>query len=226
MKNLYQRFRFPPSIIRHTVWRYNRTVAPLFSLAVWIVLAGISIGSAQVSQGTTDGEWRAYGADKAGTKYSPLDQIDRANFSDLKIAWRWQSVDGFLSKTTANGGEWWSSRDAIVERLEQETPNLYREQNTPNYSSFQATPLMIGGVLYFNTPLSQGVAVDARTGKTLWVFNPKSYEEGTTSMTVTWRQRGVAYWSDGDRERIFWLKALRRVGAAADGVLPLAERVL
>ena len=179
-------------------------MAPLFSLAVWIVLAGISIGSAQVSQGTTDGEWRAYGADKAGTKYSPLDQIDRANFSDLKIAWRWQSVDGFLSKTTANGGEWWSSRDAIVERLEQETPNLYREQNTPNYSSFQATPLMIGGVLYFNTPLSQGVAVDARTGKTLWVFNPKSYEEGTTSMTVTWRQRGVAYWSDGDRERIFW----------------------
>ena len=109
MKNLYQRFRFPPSIIRHTVWRYNRTVAPLFSLVVWIVLAGISIGSAQVSQGTTDGEWRAYGADKAGTKYSPLDQIDRANFSDLKIAWRWQSVDGFLSKTTANGGEWWSS---------------------------------------------------------------------------------------------------------------------
>ena len=179
-------------------------MAPLFSLAVWIVLAGISIGSAQVSQGTTDGEWRAYGADKAGTKYSPLDQIDRANVSDLKIAWRWQSVDGFLSKTTANGGEWWSSRDAIVERLEQETPNLYREQNTPNYSSFQATPLMIGGVLYFNTPLSQGVAVDARTGKTLWVFNPKSYEEGTTSMTVTWRQRGVAYWSDGDRERIFW----------------------
>ena len=83
-------------------------------------------------------------------------------------------------------------------------PNLYREQHTPNYSSFQATPLMIGGVLYFNTPLSQGVAVDARTGKTLWVFNPKSYEEGTTSMTVTWRQRGVAYWSDGDRERILW----------------------
>jgi len=64
---------------------------------------------------------------------------------------------------------------------------------------------MIGGVLYFNTPLSQGVAVDATTGETLWVFNPKSYEEGTTAMTVTWRQRGVAYWTDeiGD-ERIFW----------------------
>ena len=191
-------------MIRNIVRRYNRNVAPLLSMAAWIVLAGISIGSAQAGEGTANGEWRAYGADKAGTKYSPLDQIDQANFSNLKIAWRRPSVDGFLSKTTANGGEWWSSRDAVVERLEQETPNLYRDRNTPNYSSFQATPLMIGGVLYFNTPLSQGVAVDARTGKTLWVFNPKSYEEGTTTMTVTWRQRGVAYWTDGEKERIFW----------------------
>ena len=43
------------------------------------------------------------------------------------------------------------------------------------------------------------------TGETLWVFNPKSYEEGTTAMTGTWRQRGVAYWTDGEAdERIFW----------------------
>ena len=41
--------------------------------------------------------------------------------------------------------------------------------------------------------------------KTRWVFNPKSYEEGTTSMTGTFRQRGVAYWIDGeDDERVFW----------------------
>ena len=29
----------------------------------------------------------------------------------------------------------------------------------------QATPLMIDGVLYFNTALSQGVAVDAQIGR-------------------------------------------------------------
>ena len=64
---------------------------------------------------------------------------------------------------------------------------------------------MIGGVLYFNTPLSQGVAVDATTGETLWVFNPKVYEEGTPPMSNPWTQRGVAYWTDGnDDERIFW----------------------
>ena len=42
-------------------------------------------------------------------------------------------------------------------------------------------------------------------GETLWVFNPKSYEEGTTPMSGTFRQRGVAYWTDGGGdERIFW----------------------
>ncbi len=153
------------------------------------------------------GEWPVYGADNAGTKYSPLDQIDAGNFNNLKVAWRWRSVDGFLSKSTAAGGEWWASRDAVVEALVSERRQLYREQNSPNFSQLQATPLMIGGTLYFNTPLSQGVAVDARSGETRWVYNPKSYEEGTTAMTVTWRQRGVAYWTDGperEDERILW----------------------
>jgi len=190
---------------------------------VLLNIVSFSISDAEAQQSNTSstnpslgdndgsGEWRVYGADKAGSKYSPLEQINRDNFTDLQIAWRWQSVDAFLSKRTPDGGEWWSSIDSVVDKLEEETDNLYRTQNTPNYSNFQATPLMIGGVLYFNTPLSQGVAVDARTGETLWVYNPKSYEEGTTSMTVTWRQRGVAYWSSADTdgsgpidERIFW----------------------
>lgn len=150
-------------------------------------------------------EWPVYGADKAGTKYAPLSQIDRHNFAELEIAWRWVSVDGFLSRSTADGGEWWASRDAVVAALEADNPNLYRQQNTPNYAHLQATPLMVNERLFLNTPLSQGVALDARTGEAVWIYNPKSYEEGTTSMTVTWRQRGVAFWSDGaDDERILW----------------------
>jgi len=179
---------------------------PTTCVAVLVICALTMYAIAAVAQETDSiaGEWRVYGSDKAGSKYSSLDQIDRDNFAELELVWRWRSVDGFLSKSTANGGEWWSSRDSVVERLEEETPDLYRSQNSPNYTNLQATPLMIGGVLYLNTPLSQGAAVDARTGRTLWVFNPKSYEEGTTAMTVTWRQRGVAYWTDGTEERIFW----------------------
>ena len=33
-------------------------------------------------------EWRTYGADLASTRYSPLDQINKDNFSKLKIAWQ------------------------------------------------------------------------------------------------------------------------------------------
>ena len=154
---------------------------------------------------TSNGEWRSYAGDIGGKKYSPLDQIGADNFTDLEIVWEWTSVDNMVNQTTVGGGEWWGQLPDIVDALVEQTPNLYRDGHPPNATGFQATPLMVGGVLYFNTPLSQGVAVDAITGKTLWVFNPKSYEEGTTTMTGTWRQRGVAYWTDGDNdERIYW----------------------
>ena len=142
--------------------------------------------------GTENGEWRSYAGDIAGTKYSPLDQVDAGNFDRLQIEWEWTSVDTVLSRSTPGGGEWRAPLGAIVESLVADTPNLYRDGQSPNPSRMQATPLMVGDVLYFNTPLSQGVAVDAATGETLWVFNPKSYEEGTPSMSGPWTQRGVA----------------------------------
>ena len=187
------------------------------SLAVMLLLAASpwAATEARAQQGgnsgpwqtynTSNGEWRSYAGDIKGTKYSPLDQIDAGNFADLELAWEWLSVDLQVSKSTPGGGEWTAPLDAIVEELVAETPDLYRTGHLPSPTGFQATPLMVDGVLYFNTPLSQGVAVDATTGQTLWVFNPKSYEEGTTPMTGTWRQRGVAYWTDGEGdERIFW----------------------
>ena len=165
---------------------------------------GIASGRWQTYD-TSDGEWRSYAGDIGGRKYSPLEQIDANNFSDLEIAWEWVSVDNFPSTTTAGGGEWWAPLDTIVEALLEDTPNLHRPGHRPISSRLQATPLMIEGVIYFNTPLSQGVAVNATTGETLWVFNPKVYEEGTPPMSSPWTQRGVAYWTDGNEdERIFW----------------------
>ena len=154
---------------------------------------------------TSNGEWRSYAGDIRGTKYSPLDQIDADNFADLEIAWEWTTVDHFVSRTTPGGGEWRAPLDTIVDSLVADTPDLYRPGHRPLATRLQATPLMVGGVLYFNTPLSQGVAVDAATGETLWVFNPKSYEEGTPTMSNPWSQRGVAWWTDGaGDERVFW----------------------
>ena len=38
--------------------------------------------TSKVEEGTDGGQWRVYGGDKAGTKYSPLEQINPENFSD------------------------------------------------------------------------------------------------------------------------------------------------
>jgi quinoprotein glucose dehydrogenase len=37
------------------------------------------------------GEWRAYGADNANTRYSSLDQINAENFGKLEVAWRFKT---------------------------------------------------------------------------------------------------------------------------------------
>src|SRR5438094_4828589 len=37
------------------------------------------------------GEWWTYGGDLASTRYSPLDQINKANFKTLEVAWRFKT---------------------------------------------------------------------------------------------------------------------------------------
>src|SRR5437763_2185375 len=40
---------------------------------------------------TKNGDWVAYTADIRGTKYSPLDQVNGANFNKLEVAWRFKT---------------------------------------------------------------------------------------------------------------------------------------
>ena len=163
---------------------------------------------ATAQRGAPAGEWPSYGGDVGSTKYSPLDEIDAANFGDLEVAWRWRSVDGFLSKSEA-GGEWYADRDVIFDRLKDDDPLLWRAGRAPFIRNLKATPLMQEGLLFLNTPISIGAAVHPGTGHTVWAYNPKSYEKGTTTMTVVWNQRGVAYWTNGEEgdaadSRVYW----------------------
>ena len=173
--------------------------------AVICFLLAAGLWPIQGQQGASaEGEWRAYGGDLGNTKYSPLTQIDAGNFGKLQLQWRWQSADGFISRTLPGGGELWGPSNEIFALLDQEDPNRWRERQSPYVQNFKATPLMVGGRLFINTPSSIGAAIDAKTGKTLWVYNPKSYEAGTTTMSARWNQRGVAYWTDGKEERVLW----------------------
>ncbi len=51
--------------------------------------------------GAKNGEWPTYGADLGNTHYSPLDQIDAANFSKLQVAWRLKT-DNFGPRPETN----------------------------------------------------------------------------------------------------------------------------
>ncbi|MCH7908285.1 MAG: pyrroloquinoline quinone-dependent dehydrogenase [Candidatus Hydrogenedentes bacterium] len=140
-----------------------------------IIVLGTAITSiAAAQQGTKDGQWLSYGGDKGSTKYAPLDQIARDNFSNLEIAWQWTSIDAELA-----------ARDDFKLRP----------------GKFEATPLMANGVLYTSTSFSQVAAIDAGTGETLWTYDPGSWRAGRPA-NLGFIHRGVSWWSDGDDERI------------------------
>ena len=44
----------------------------------------------QRQNGMSSGRWRAYSAEEASTRYSPLDQITRDNVKNLEVAWTWK----------------------------------------------------------------------------------------------------------------------------------------
>jgi quinoprotein glucose dehydrogenase len=167
------------------------------------LLVLISVPAIAGSPETAGGEWPSYGGDLYSRKYSPLDQITPENFAELEIAWRWKSVDAWISKTVA-GGEWWTRSGAVFDDLQEDNPDRWRGGLAPRLAGLKATPLMVDGVLYMTTALYQAAAIDAKTGETLWVFNPKSYETGTPTMSIFWSHRGPALWREGNDSRIYY----------------------
>ena len=165
-----------------------------------VALLGLYPADISAQQGATGGEWRSYAADTWGTKYSPLDQITIENFADLELAWIWETADTHLMRTDDSGTSLVPS-SVVFDLLEDEEPD--RWVTRPGLTRLVATPLMVGGVMYLSTPLYQAAAIDARTGETLWVHDPKIYEAGTPA-PAPWAHRRVAYWENDGAARIVW----------------------
>ncbi|HEX7281282.1 MAG TPA: pyrroloquinoline quinone-dependent dehydrogenase [Vicinamibacterales bacterium] len=117
--------------------------------------------------------WPHYAADPAASHYSPLDQITASNVARLAVAWEWKPGEKIHPQFGTRPG------------------------------AFQNTPLMIDNVLYVSTPYNQVAALDAATGRELWRYDPKAYEDGQPPNGQGFAHRGVAAWRDGDRLRIF-----------------------
>jgi len=112
-------------------------------------------------------DWPVYGGDQGGMRHSILNQINTKTVAQLQRAW------------TYHTGEMPASAAARGQRQ----------------TAFETTPLMVDGVLYFSTPASRVVALDAATGRELWKFDPQG---GRIGALQSHAHRGVAYWP-GDR---------------------------
>lgn len=72
-------------------------------------------------------------------------------------------------------------------------------------TNLEATPLMIKGVLYSTGGTRRSVvALDAATGELLWVHREDEGARGANAPR-TLSGRGLAYWTDGRQERIFYV---------------------
>src|SRR5215813_10513991 len=117
---------------KSTCYRHG-AFAVILLLAIPAALQAQTIPGAlpESAKALSQGEWPAYAGTYAAAHYSPLTQINRDNAKDLHVVWRWKSPDAAI-------------RDA-------------KPKIGPGYVN-ESTPLMIGGVLYTSTSLSEVAA--------------------------------------------------------------------
>ena len=144
-----------------------------------VLICALVATSASAQPGAAGGEWRHHGGDPSFTRYSPLHQIDATNFSQLEVAWHWETADS---------------------RLVEETPR--------GHPGLGGSALMIGGRVYMITTRWQLAALDAGTGEELWLYDPKSYERPkarayTSPRGIAYWTDGVAGQAGGEERILF-----------------------
>jgi len=100
-----------------------------------------------------------------GAHHSALADITPANVASLEVAWTYRTGD-------VNDGK-----------------------DGKAATAFEATPVMVDGVLYLSTPGSRVVALDAETGRRRWSFDA-AVDRSAQSLIAS---RGVSVWLDPER---------------------------
>src|SRR6476620_4388235 len=141
----------------------------------WLGVALLAIGAAWSASGKDEKihNWPAYSGDRASTKYSPLDQINKDTVGKLSIAWRQSGVPAELKA-------------------------IWPDASAP--ANWQNTPIMVDGLLYLSSGVGSVVALDAATGKVVW-FDIPPHDDGKAPPRGA-STRGVAYWANCNHSRI------------------------
>jgi quinoprotein glucose dehydrogenase len=122
-------------------------------------------------------DWGSPSGDPGAMRWSPVADVDRGNVGRLKVAWTWKTGE----RAVPAGPDQKAARPGL----------------------FQTSPVVIGDTMYLSTPYAQVAALDARTGKQLWKYDPETWRAGQPSNGTGFVHRGVATWSDGKSRRVF-----------------------
>jgi quinoprotein glucose dehydrogenase len=140
-------------------------------------LAAAVLSLAAIALSAQAVDWTANGRDVQGTRYLPAATIDRENVRRLTVAWTY--------------------------RTNEIDPSFATSKPT----SFEATPIVVDGVMYVGTPLGRVIALDPATGRQRWTFDPKIRRDVQYG---DFASRGVSTWLDSTvsseatcRRRIF-----------------------
>jgi quinoprotein glucose dehydrogenase len=135
---------------------FKRCVASAFAILAFFLI------SCNQEKGKNYNTWKIYRGDEGSNAYSQLDQINKENVNQLKVAW------------------------------------TYRTGDSARSYNLECNPIIINGILYAVSPKLKVFALDAKTGKQQWLFDP--FEKGSTDGGVA---RGLTYWEDKNEQRLF-----------------------
>jgi quinoprotein glucose dehydrogenase len=137
----------------------------------------IAAGVVACSMAGAQNDWPTYGHDLAGTRYSPLKQINSANVAQLVRAWTYHmAADTTAPSRAEEGNEVQGGRG--------------RGRGGTGGRIAEASPLIIGGVMYLTTGYGRVVALEPETGSVIWAYEVK---DGAPA------ERGLEYWA-GDSQ--------------------------
>src|SRR5262245_51729851 len=80
---------------------YNPLTRHMLTRLVVALLAGLSVATLTVEpqdRASKAQDWPFYGGDQAGTKFSPLGDVNKANVSRLAVAWEWTNGEKALDE--------------------------------------------------------------------------------------------------------------------------------
>jgi glucose dehydrogenase len=149
--------------------------------ATAVFLAATTVVVAQASKPERD--WGTHGHDEGAKRFSPLKQITTANVSKLQLVWTYDTPAP-VPPTPARGRGAAENEEGGAAAAPARGAGTSSGPARPTPRQSASTPLVVDGVMFMATAYNRVVALDADTGKEIWVK-----DIGQTPSI-----RGLAYW--------------------------------